>query len=320
MTLSQPSKLPPIATLGPAIALLMACVFFSFQSERFFSLQNFSLILQQVMVVGTIAIGQTLIILTAGIDLSCGMIMALGSIVMTKLAADYGLSAPVAIACGIGVTALFGLINGLLVTKVKLPPFIVTLGMLNIVFAITQLYSKSQTVTDIPDGMLLLGDTFKIGNSSIVYGAVLMVALYLITWIALRETAPGRHIYAVGNNPEATRLTGISTDRILLGVYLMAGVFYGIASMLSVARIGAGDPNAGQTENLDAITAVVLGGTSLFGGRGIILGTLVGALIVGVFRNGLTLMGVSSVYQLLVTGILVILAVTTDQLSRKGNR
>jgi fructose transport system permease protein len=320
MTLSQPAKLPPIATLGPAIALLMACVFFSFQSERFLSLQNFSLILQQVMVVGTIAIGQTLIILTAGIDLSCGMIMALGSIVMTKLAADYGLSAPVAIACGIGVTALFGLINGLLVTKVKLPPFIVTLGMLNIVFAITQLYSKSQTVTDIPDGMLLLGDTFKIGNSSIVYGAVLMVALYLITWIALRETAPGRHIYAVGNNPEATRLTGISTDRILLGVYLMAGVFYGIASMLSVARIGAGDPNAGQTENLDAITAVVLGGTSLFGGRGIILGTLVGALIVGVFRNGLTLMGVSSVYQLLVTGILVILAVTTDQLSRKGNR
>jgi fructose transport system permease protein len=320
MTLSQPSKLPPIATLGPAIALLLACVFFSFQSERFFSLQNFSLILQQVMVVGTIAIGQTLIILTAGIDLSCGMIMALGSIVMTKLAADYGLSAPVAIACGIGVTALFGLINGLLVTKVKLPPFIVTLGMLNIVFAITQLYSKSQTVTDIPDGMLLLGDTFKIGNSSIVYGAVLMIALYLITWIALRETAPGRHIYAVGNNPEATRLTGISTDRILLGVYLMAGVFYGIASMLSVARIGAGDPNAGQTENLDAITAVVLGGTSLFGGRGIILGTLVGALIVGVFRNGLTLMGVSSVYQLLVTGILVILAVTTDQLSRKGNR
>ena len=320
MTLSQPSKLPPIATLGPAIALLLACVFFSFQSERFLSLQNFSLILQQVMVVGTIAIGQTLIILTAGIDLSCGMIMALGSIVMTKLAADYGLSAPVAIACGIGVTALFGLINGLLVTKVKLPPFIVTLGMLNIVFAITQLYSKSQTVTDIPDGMLLLGDTFKIGNSSIVYGAVLMVALYLITWIALRETAPGRHIYAVGNNPEATRLTGISTDRILLGVYLMAGVFYGIASMLSVARIGAGDPNAGQTENLDAITAVVLGGTSLFGGRGVILGTLVGALIVGVFRNGLTLMGVSSVYQLLVTGILVILAVTTDQLSRKGNR
>jgi fructose transport system permease protein len=309
-----------MGTLGPFIALIVACVFFSIQSDRFLSLQNFSLILQQVMVVGTIAIGQTLIILTAGIDLSCGMIMALGSIVMTKVAADYGLSAPIAIALGIGATALLGLANGLLVTKAKLPPFIVTLGMLNIAFAITQLYSGSQTITEIPAGMLWLGNSFRIGETNIVYGVILMLALYLITWLFLRETAPGRHIYAVGNSPEATRLTGISTDKVLLGVYVLAGVFYGIASLLSVARIGAGDPNAGQTENLDAITAVVLGGTSLFGGRGIIIGTLVGALIVGVFRNGLTLMGVSSVYQILVTGILVILAVMTDQMSRKGVR
>jgi fructose transport system permease protein len=314
------AKLPPMGTLGPFIALLLACAFFATQSDRFLTLQNFSLILQQVMVVGTIAIGQTLIILTAGIDLSCGMIMALGSIVMTKMAADFGLSAPVAIALGIGATALFGLVNGLLVTKAKLPPFIVTLGTLNIAFAITQLYSGSQTITDVSEGMTWLGNSFRIGQTNVLYGVVLMLALYLITWLFLRETAPGRHIYAVGNSPEATRLTGISTDKVLLGVYMLAGVFYGLASLLSVARIGAGDPNAGQTENLDAITAVVLGGTSLFGGRGIILGTLVGALIVGVFRNGLTLMGVSSVYQILVTGILVILAVMTDQMSRKGVR
>ena len=314
------SKLPPMGTLGPFIALVLACGFFATQSDRFLTLQNFSLILQQVMVVGTIAIGQTLIILTAGIDLSCGMIMALGSIVMTKMAADFGLSAPVAIALGIGATALFGLANGLLVTKAKLPPFIVTLGTLNIAFAITQLYSGSQTITEVSEGMTWLGNSFRIGQTNVLYGVVLMLALYLITWLFLRETAPGRHIYAVGNSPEATRLTGISTDKVLLGVYMLAGVFYGIASLLSVARIGAGDPNAGQTENLDAITAVVLGGTSLFGGRGIVLGTLVGALIVGVFRNGLTLMGVSSVYQILVTGILVILAVMTDQMSRKGVR
>ena len=314
------AKLPPLGTLGPLIALVLACAFFAFQHERFLTLQNFSLILQQVMVVGTIAIGQTLIILTAGIDLSCGMIMALGSIVMTKFAADYGLSAPVAIACGIAATALLGLVNGLLVTRVKLPPFIVTLGTLNIAFAITQLYSGSQTITDIPPGMTWLGNSFKLGGANVVYGAVLMLALYLATWFALRETAPGRHVYAVGNNPEATRLTGIPTERVLLGVYVLAGLFYGLASMLAVARTGAGDPNAGQTENLDAITAVVLGGTSLFGGRGVLLGTLVGALIVGVFRNGLTLMGVSSVYQILVTGILVILAVATDQMSRKGGR
>jgi fructose transport system permease protein len=317
---SLKSKLPPIGTLGPAIALVLACAFFSFQHERFLTLQNFSLILQQVMVVGTIAIGQTLIILTAGIDLSCGMVMALGSIVMTKVAADHGLSAPVAILCGIFVTTLFGVINGMLVTRIKLPPFIVTLGTLNIAFAITQLYSRAQTITQIPDGMNLLGETFGLGGARVAYGVVLMLALYLATWLWLRDTAPGRHVYAVGNNPEATRLTGIPTDRVLVTVYALAGAFYGIASMLAVARTGAGDPNAGQTENLDAITAVVLGGTSLFGGRGILLGSLVGAMIVGVFRNGLTLMGVSSVYQILVTGILVILAVATDQMSRKGGR
>jgi len=312
--------LPPIATLGPFIALALACLFFATQNQRFLSAENFALILQQVMVVGVIAIGQTLIILTAGIDLSCGMVMALGSIVMTKFATDLGMPAPLAILCGIAVTALFGLLNGLLVTRIRLPPFIVTLGTLNIAFAITQLYSNAQTVTDVPAGMTWLGNTLRFGDAAVAYGALLMLLLYGLVWFYLRETAAGRHIYAVGNNPEATRLTGIATERVLLGVYVLAGVFYGIASLLSVARTGVGDPNAGQTENLDAITAVVLGGTSLFGGRGIVLGSLVGAVIVGVLRNGLTLMGVQSVYQVLITGILVILAVAVDQLSRKGGR
>ena len=180
--------------------------------------------------------------------------------------------------------------------------------------------AESADTANIPDGMNLLGETFEFGGARVAYGVVLMLGLYLATWIWLRDTAQGRHIYAVGNSPEATRLAGISTEKVLLGVYVLAGVFYGIASALTVARTGAGDPKGGQTDNLDAITAVVLGGTSLFGGRGIILGTLIGAMIVGVFRNGLTLMGVSSVYQILVTGILVILAVATDQMSRKGGR
>jgi fructose transport system permease protein len=248
------------------------------------------------------------------------MVMALGSVVMTKVAEDFGLPAPLAILVGIAVTAAFGLLNGLLVTRIKLPPFIVTLGTFNIAFAITQLYSGAQTITEVPEAMTWLGNTFLIGNTAISYGTVLMVLLYLGVWFWLRDTASGRHVYAVGNNPEATRLVGIPTDRVLLGVYVLAGVFYGIASLLSVARTGVGDPNAGQTENLDAITAVVLGGTSLFGGRGVILGSLAGAIVVGVLRNGLTLMGVSSVYQVLITGILVIVAVTVDQLSRKGAR
>ena len=311
-------RIPRPATLGPLLALLGACVFFAFESDRFWTGDNLSLVLQQVMVVGVMAIGQTLIILTAGVDLSCGTVMALGGIVMTKFAAELGLPVPIAIAAGIAVTTLLGATNGILVSRIKLPPFIVTLGTLNIAFALTQLYSHAQTVTELPSGMTWLGGTFRLGGTSVVYGVVLMLGLYGLTWFALRETAAGRHVYAVGNNPEAARLTGIATSRVLLGVYLLAGLLYGVASLLSVARTGVGDPNAGQTDNLDAITAVVIGGTSLFGGRGAILGSLVGALIVGVFRNGLTLMGVSSVYQILITGILVILAVGTDQLSRRG--
>ncbi len=313
-------KLPPLATLGPLLALLVACAFFATQSDRFLTGGNLSLILQQVTVVGVIAIGQTLVILTAGIDLSCGMVMALGGIVMTKFATDLGMPPLLAVLCGLAVTTLFGLVNGLLVTKVKLPSFIVTLGTLNIAFAITQLYSNSQTVTDLPDMLTGLGNTFTIGGTAVAWGTVLMLALYALAWFILRDTASGRHVYAVGNNAEATRLVGIPTQRVLLSVYVVAGLLYGIASLLSVARTGVGDPNAGQTENLDAITAVVLGGTSLFGGRGIVLGSLIGALIVGVFRNGLTLMGVSSIYQVLVTGILVILAVATDQLSHRRGR
>jgi fructose transport system permease protein len=305
-----------IGSAGPFLALAAACMFFASQSDRFLSGQNFSLVLQQVMVVGVLAIGQTLIILTAGIDLSCGMVMALGGVVMTKLAVDSGIDPNLAIVLGIVVCAAFGFLNGLLVTKIKLPSFIVTLGTMNIAFALTQIYSSSQTVTDLPNIMTVLGNTFNIGSTEVNYGTVLMLLLYVLAWLGLRETAPGRHVYAVGNQPEAARLTGIATGRVLLGVYTLAGALYGVAALLAVARTGVGDPQAGQTENLDSITAVVLGGTSLFGGRGIIIGSLIGALIVGVFRNGLTLMGVASVYQILITGILVILAVAMDQLSR----
>jgi fructose transport system permease protein len=318
--MKQTIKNLPWNVLGPWIALAAACFFFATQSDRFFTGENLSLISQQVMVVGVLGIGMTLIILTAGIDLSCGMVMALGSMVMTKLAVENELPVALAVLCGVSVTALFGLINGLLVTKAKLPSFIVTLGTMNIAFATTQIYTSSASVTDLPESLTMIGNTFEIMGTQVSYGTLFMISLYILMWRFLSDTAPGRHIYAVGNAPEASRLTGIGVDKVLIGVYVLAGVFYGLAAMLTVARTGIGDPQAGQTENLDAITAVVLGGTSLFGGRGIILGTLVGAVIVGVFRNGLTLMGVPSVVQLLVTGVLVILAVAVDQLSHKKAR
>jgi fructose transport system permease protein len=310
--------LPPLSIIGPFLALVVACAVFSIKSDRFLTGQNFSLIAQQVMVVGVIAIGQTLIILTGGIDLACGMIMGLGSIVMTKLAVDNGVSPPVAITGGLLVTVGFGWLNGALVTFVRLPSFIVTLGTMNIAFAITQIYSKAQTVSDLPDALVFFGETFQVGATAVSYGTLLMLGLYVVCWLVLRETALGRHVYAVGNNREAARLMGISTDRVLLGVYTIAGLLYGIAGLLTVARTGVGDPQAGQTDGLDSITAVVLGGTSLFGGRGVIVGSLIGALIVGVFRNGLTLMGVPSVYQILITGLLVILAVAVDRVTHRG--
>jgi len=305
-------------TVGPFIALVLTMVFFSLKTDRFFQAQNFSLVLQQVMIVGVLAIGQTLVILTAGIDLSVGTVMALGQVIMTKLAVANGVHPLLAIALGIGACVAFGLLNGALVTGVRLPAFIVTLGTFNIAFALTHVYSDDLTFTGLPSELLFFGRTFAIGGAEFTYGTVLMLVLFGTVWYSLTQTAWGRHVYAVGDNREAARLTGINTNRVLLSVYTLAGLTYGIAAWLLVGRTEVGDPNAGQTtENLDSITAVVLGGTSLFGGRGTIIGTLIGALIVGVFRNGLTLIGVQVIYQYLVTGILVILAVSIDQFAHR---
>jgi fructose transport system permease protein len=305
-------------TVGPFLALLLTMAFFSWKSDRFLQAQNLSLVLQQVMVVGVLAIGQTFVILTAGIDLSCGTVMALGQIVMTKLAVANGVPAIPALLLGVLVCIGFGILNGGLVTGVRLPPFIVTLGTLNIAFALTHIVSDDLTFSGLPKELLFFGRTFTVSGADFTYGVVLMLVLYALAWYALNQTAWGRHVYAVGDNREAARLTGIKTERVLLSVYAIAGLTYGIAAMLLVSRTELGDPNAGQTtENLDAITAVVLGGTSLFGGRGTVIGTLIGATIVGVFRNGLTLIGVEVIYQYLVTGILVILAVSVDQLTHR---
>ncbi|MFF3911515.1 ABC transporter permease [Streptomyces sp. NPDC001848] len=307
-------------TTGPLAALVLACVFFSVTTDQFLSGGNFSLIVQQVMVVGTLAIGQTLIILTAGIDLSCGAVMAFGSILIAKTAAAGTLPPLLAIALGVVVCGGFGLLNGLLVQKVPLPPFIVTLGMLNVAFALTHIYSQEQTVTNLPGPLTALGQTFPLGRTDITYGSLVTIALFLLLAYALSNTAWGRHVYALGNSSEAARLNGIRNSRLTVGIYTVAGLLYGVAALLLISRTGVGDPQAGQTDNLDSITAVVLGGTSLFGGRGSVLGTFIGVLIVGVFRNGLQLMGVASIYQTLITGVLVILAVTVDQISRKKAR
>jgi fructose transport system permease protein len=302
--------------VGPLVGLVALVIFFSIKSPVFLTTGNISQIFQQVMEVGTLAVGQTLIIITGGIDLSNGAIMVFGSVIMAKLAVS-GTPVPLAIAAGLGVSTGLGLVNGLVVARIRLPPFIVTLGMLNVAYAATLLYTTGAAVDNLPSSLLALGATFKVGQTTWSVGVLVMLAVVAIMWYALTQTAWGRHVYATGNNIEAARLTGIGTSRLLLSVYLVAGLIYGIAALLILGRSTVGDPNAGQTDNLDSITAVVIGGTSLFGGRGSVLGTFIGALIVGVIRNGLTLIGVDALWQTFATGILVVVAVAADQATRR---
>src|SRR5918992_3926898 len=307
------------ATLGPLFVLLLTIVIFSVAADGFLEPANLSLIVQQVMVVGTLGIAQTLIILTAGIDLSVGAIMVLSSIVMAKLGTEQGLPGFLALLLGFGVGTACGLLNGLLVTRLKLPPFIVTLGTLNIFFALNLWYSQSATIrgADMPDLLMWTGNTISLGDTRITYGSLLMLVLFgVFAWI-LKNTAWGRHVYAVGDDAEAARLAGVRKDRVLLSVYIVAGLICAVAAWMLIGRIASASPQAGGSANLDSITAVGVGGTSLFGGRGLVIGTLFGALIVGVLRNGLTLSGVDVLWQDFAVGILIISAVAIHQGIRK---
>ena len=306
--------------LSPAVVLVGSVIVFGLLNSKFATPNNLSLITQQVAVVGALAIGQTLIILTAGIDLSCGAIMVFASMVMAKTAFDSGIPGWLALILGFGVGALAGLGNGLLVTRVRLPPFIVTLGTLNIFLAFTLLYATGRTIRDaeLANGLAFLGNTFSVGQVRVSNGVVLMLLMYGFFAFVLRYTAWGRHVYAVGDDAEAARLAGIQVQRVLLSVYLVAGLIYAITGWILIGRVNAASPNSGIDANLDSITAVVIGGTSLFGGRGTIVGSLIGALIVGVFRNGLLLAGVDTNYQTLAIGILIIIAVSVDQWIRRA--
>ncbi|WP_405875595.1 MULTISPECIES: ABC transporter permease [unclassified Streptomyces] len=300
--------------LSPAIVLVLASLVFALFNDRFYQPQNLSLVAQQAAVVGSLAVGQTLIILTAGIDLSIGAVMVLSSLMMSKLVADQGLPGGLALLVGAVVAVAAQAVNGLLVTRIKLPPFIVTLGTLSIFTAVTLIYAKGQTITLAPGTFLLWSaNTVSLGSLNLTTGVLLMIALYVVIGFALRYTAWGRHLYAVGDDIEAARLSGIRVNRVLLSAYMVAGVTIAVAAWILVGRVGGGDPNSGLNANLQSITAVVIGGTSLFGGRGVVLGSLIGALIVQVFVNGLALAGFDPNYQVLAVGVLVIAAVSVDQ-------
>jgi fructose transport system permease protein len=311
-------------TAIPFIVLLVGILIFSIAAGgKFFAPFNLSLVLQQVTIIGVLGIAQTLVILTAGIDLSVGAIMILSSIVMGRLAVVVGVPVEISFVLGLLTGLICGLINGVLVAMVRLPPFIVTLGTWSIYGALVIFVSHSETIRSqdiqaVAPLLQWLGQRIILGGGALItYGSILMILLAIAVWYVLSRTAFGRHVYATGDDPEAARLAGINTRGTLIGVYALAGLICAIAGWVTIGRIGAVSPLAGQNANLDAITAVVIGGTSLFGGRGSIVGTLFGALIVGVFRNGLALAGVDVLWQEFTVGILIILAVTIDQWIRK---
>ena len=309
-------------TIVPVIVLVVSVLIFGAIASNFLTSFNLSLIIGQVTITGILGIAQTLIILTAGIDLSVAAIMMLCSVIMGALAVNLGVPAIFAIPIGLVVGGLCGLFNGALVAKIKLPPFIVTLGSWSIFFALVLWLSggesiRSQDIDAQAPLLKIFGERIGFLGAQFTTGSIFMVILFAIFWYVLNNTPWGRHVYAVGDDAPSAQLAGIRIDKVLISVYATAGVLCALAGWAAIGRVGSVSPQSFYEGNLDAITAVVIGGTSLFGGRGSILGTLVGALIVGVFRSGLNLAGVEVLWQQFAVGALIIIAVATDQWLRK---
>jgi fructose transport system permease protein len=308
--------------LGPLIVLVTTCIVFGLLNPRFVAAQNISLMLQQVAVVAALGVAQTLIILTAGIDLSIGYAMILALLVMAQAAANNEVAGLIALLLGLAVGVGSGVVNGTLVTRLRVPPFIATLGTLFVFQSAGLLYAKGQTTqaTEMPHLLNWTGDPVTIGPFNLINGVLVALGLYLVVHYILTQTQWGRHVYAVGDDVEAARLAGIRTNRVLFSVYVFAGLIVGVAAWISIGYAGAADPNNAVDANLQSITAVVIGGTSLFGGRGGVIGTLFGALIVVALTSGLTLANVNNLYQPIAQGVLVIAAVAIDQWIRRVKR
>ncbi len=363
-------------TAAPIMVLFLSIAVFSTTANNFLTAFNLSLIIQQVTVIGILGAAQTLIILTAGIDLSVAAIMVLSYMIMARLAVEGGAPDIVAVLIGLGVGLACGLFNGALVTRMRvvpgltpalatvarltlaglpliwaapigvmlglaaggaaafgkipsgpaiefrLPPFIATLGAWSIFAALSLWYSggqtvRSQNIDQTAPLLKLFGHRVELFGAQFTMGSFLMVAIFIALWYALNWTGWGRAVYAVGDDKEAAELSGIRTDRVLLSVYAVAGGLCALAGWAAIGRVGSASPQSFAEGNLDAITAVVIGGTSLFGGRGAIFGTLFGALIVGVFRSGLSLSGFDPLWQSFAVGLLIIVAVALDQWIRR---
>ncbi|MEJ7766558.1 MAG: ribose ABC transporter permease [Chitinophagaceae bacterium] len=295
---------------GIYIAFLLLVVVISIISPSFFKLSNIINILRQISVNGILAVGITFVIISRGIDLSVGSILALAAVVATSFAhpGEYPVFVPVLAALIVGIC--LGTVNGYLIAKKKLAPFIVTLGMMTIARGMSLVYTDGRPIINLSDGYNEIGGGYLFG---IPIPVVVFLAVLLFGVFILNYTRFGRYIYAVGGNELALKVSGVDSSRVIISVYAISGALAGLAGVVLSSRVMSGSPSMGQGSELDAIAAVVIGGTSLSGGVGSIAGTIVGALIIGVMNNGLDLLNVSSYWQLIVKGLIIVLAVLLDK-------
>ena len=311
-----------ISRFHSLIALLLMVLAFSVFADGFLSVDNFWTVMRQISVNTCLSVGMTLVILTGGIDLSVGSILALSGAVMAGLLKSgteletlnlyVGYGAPAAITIGILVGASLGLFNGVVITRFKVPPFVATLAMLTIARGLTKLYTGGEAITGLGDAFVTIGSGRLLGIPNQVWIAA---GIVIAATVLLKKTRSGRYIYAVGGNEEAAKLSGLNVKRVKLMVYTAAGALSAVGGLIVTSRLNSATPIAGEGLELDSIAAVVIGGTSLSGGRGSVLGTVLGALIIGVLNSGLVIMGVDPFWQTVIKGLVILLAVVVDKLN-----
>lgn len=296
------------------IGLLALVIILSFMSPYFLTIPNLLNVVRQVSIIAIISFGMTMVILTGGIDLSVGSMLAFSGAIAAGMMVNSGLNVFLAIIIGLAAGTALGLFNGIAVAKAKLPAFIVTLAMMTVARGFTLIYTNGRPISGFNETFRFFGAGYL---SKIPIPVVIMFILLFVIFILLKKTPLGRYIYAIGGNETATKLSGINTDKIKIAVYGLNGFLAAVSGIILTSRLNSAQPMAGEGYELDAIAAVVLGGTSLSGGSGGVVGTIIGALIIAVLNNGLNLLNVSSFYQLVAKGAVILLAVFLDRKSQQ---
>jgi putative xylitol transport system permease protein len=314
-SISVPFVLRMASNYGIAVAFIVLCIALSFSSDVFLTWPNWTNIIRQTAINGMLAIGVTFVILTGGIDLSVGAVMALAGVVGASLATTPGEhNIVLVLLAGCGVGAFLGWLNGVAVARLSLPSFVVTLGMLSVARGLTYIFTDGQPILNLSAPLLWLGSGSVLG---IPVPIVALVLLFAVCWFVLQHTVFGRHIYAVGGSEKSAATSGVRVGRVVISAYAISGLTAALGGLMLTARTTAALPQAGVAYELDAIAAVVIGGTSLSGGKGSLVGTIFGALIIGTINNGLDLLGVSSYYQQVIKGLIIVGAVMLDASRRK---